>query len=81
MDRRVTFTKVAQSFGIPKPEFTERYLDPGSRNIAYREFERVKEIEVHGYPSLFLLKNGKYLDLAEGFTKEEDIRNQLNAIL
>ena len=81
MDRKATFTSLAQSFGIPKPVFTGRLLDPESREMTWREFQRVKEIEVHGYPSLFLQVDGTYLNLTEGFSREEDVRKELSAIL
>jgi len=80
LDKRSTFMSVARKFGISRQDFLERFLDPEFKELTYREFERVKELEVHGYPTFLLLKDGEYHDLAEGYTKEEDVRKELSRI-
>ena len=81
MDRKATFTGVARQFGIDKQEFLDMYLDPVFKQRTYEEFDRVKEIDVHGYPSFFLFKDGEYHELAEGYSKEEEVRKELTRII
>ena len=81
MDRQSTFTNVAKEYGISKQDFLDKFLDPAFKKLTYQEFDRVKEIDVHGYPSFFLIKNGEYFDLAEGYAKEEEVRKELSRFL
>ncbi|MFC2125528.1 DsbA family protein [Bacteroidota bacterium] len=81
LDKQATFTALARKYGISKQDFLDKFLDSKYKELTFQEFDRVKEIDVHGYPSFFLLKNGKYHDLAEGFAKEEEVRKELSRIL
>ena len=78
MDRKATFTGVARQFGIDNQEFLDKYLDPDFKQRTLQEFDRVKEIGVHGYPSFLLLKDGEYHELVEGYAKEEEVRKELS---
>jgi len=69
-------------FGIEAEEFYAKLKDEKYLTQAKQEFETCKQLQVHGFPALYVQHpNGKIFAIASGYTNEKDIETRLERIL
>ena len=69
-------------FGIEAEEFYAKLKDEKYLTQANQEFEICKQLQVHGFPALYVQHpNGKIFAIASGYANENDIETRLEGIL
>jgi len=78
-----SYRLLIEKYNIPAEEFYERLDEDEFREKAYHEFALCKQLNVTGYPAVFLqLSETKFYQVAQGYTPfdkiDERIKNVLN---
>ncbi len=58
---------IAEQFGLNAEYFIEKMKDPKYKDMADADFEKSAKLKVSGFPTVFLLKNGKYYKIGSGY--------------
>ena len=66
-----TYISIAKSFGIDEKKFTEMYRSRNGKMTSYKDFELAQQMGVRGFPSLIAKIDGKYYQIANGYSKAE----------
>ncbi|SRR5665213_684153 len=76
------YSLLLEKYNIPGEEFYERLLDEEYKEHAYYEFALCKQLNVTGFPSIFIqLSERKFHQVAQGYTKFETLDERIKIIL
>jgi putative protein-disulfide isomerase len=73
---------LVEKYGIPETEFYQKLHDPDHKAKAYEEFALVKQLNVTGFPTVFLqVTDTKFYLLSRGYTDYSTLKNSLDKVL
>jgi len=69
-------------YNIPAEEFYEKLYDEEYKEQAYYEFEVCRQLNVMGFPALFIqLTDTKFYKISEGYTDYETLHERMEKVL
>ena len=69
-------------YNIPAEEFYEKLYDEEYKEQAYYEFEVCRQLNVMGFPALFIqLTDTKFCKISEGYTDYETLHERMEKVL
>jgi len=71
----------AEKYGLNKVAFLQQVHSPQIKEQAIKEFRTSDSLKVTGFPTLFILKNGKLTKLAEGYLPLEELEKRITQVL
>lgn len=71
------YLEAAKKVGIDTAEFHQKWSDSTYYKAAQEEFKQVQQLQVSGFPALFIVKDGQWIKLSEGYASYESIEKQL----
>lgn len=72
-----TFYFVADQLGIDRGKFEKHFNSPVIQHETVRDFQLAQTLQVHGFPSLIALINGKLHRISTGYTNADEIIKNL----
>jgi putative protein-disulfide isomerase len=76
------YRHLLEKYGIPGTEFFQKLHDPDYKAKAYEEFALVKQLNVTGFPTVFLqVSDTKFYLLSRGYTDYSTLKNSLDKVL
>lgn len=76
------YRHLLEKYDIQPEAFYEKLASDEFRDRAYEEFELVKQLQVTGYPTVFVQTGElKYHLVARGFTTYEDLNSRIEAVI
>jgi putative protein-disulfide isomerase len=79
---REAYRHLVQQYGIPEEEFYQKLGSEEYREKAYYEFALVKQLQVSGFPSVFIqVSDSRFYLLAQGYTPYETLKERLDKVL
>jgi putative protein-disulfide isomerase len=76
------YRHILEKYDIEAGEFYEKLKSEEYRQMAYDEFSLVQQFQVRGFPAVYLqTEEGKFYQLAEGYTNSQDISDKLEQLL
>jgi putative protein-disulfide isomerase len=71
-----------EKYAIPEEEFYKKLKSPAYKEKAYTEFALMKQLQVMGFPTVFLqVSESKFYLLARGYTAYEALKNGIDQAL
>ncbi len=71
-----------EKYNIPSEEFYEKLYDEQYKEQAYYEFALCKQLEVTGFPAVFIqISESKFHLIAKGFTGYDAMKERMDAVL
>ena len=71
-----------EKYNIPTEEFYEKLIDEEYKEQAYHEFDLCKQLDVSGFPSVFLqTSDTKFYHIARGYTPFESLNERIQNII
>ncbi|MFN3404654.1 MAG: DsbA family protein [Cytophagaceae bacterium] len=80
-ENKQSYGKYAEKFGIPPAEFVAALSDRTFLKTASEEFKLSSKLGVKGFPTVFILKDGKYYQLTNGFVGFEQFDKAIQKFL
>ena len=71
----------AEKYGLNKAAFLQQVHSPQIKEQALKEFRTSDSLKVTGFPTLFILKNGKLTKLVEGYLPLEELEKRITQVL
>jgi len=62
------YGELARDFGLDSAAFIAQIKDSKYEELAYKEFQMAASLGVRGFPTVFILKNGRYEQISHGYT-------------
>lgn len=76
------YTLLLDKYNISAEEFFEKLADEQYKEQAYNEFAFCKQLNVTGFPAIFIqLTESKYYLIAEGYTNYEILKDRIDMVL
>jgi putative protein-disulfide isomerase len=76
------YRHLLEKYGIPEKEFYEKLHSPEYKQKAYEEFALVKQLNVTGFPTVFLqVSDTKFYLLARGYTDYPTLKRAIGQVL
>ena len=76
------YRHLLEQYSIHPEAFFEKLHSEEYRDIAYYEFALVKQLQVNGYPTVFIRTNDTTFHMvARGYTEEDIVRQRIRAVL
>ena len=76
------YRHILEKYDIEAGEFYEKLKSEEYRQMAYDEFSLVQQFQVRGFPAVYIQTGeGKFYQLAEGYTNAQDISDKLEQFL
>ncbi len=76
------YRHLLKAYSIDENVFYQKLQSQSYKEVAHNEFSIVKKLQVEGFPALFLqTTENKFYFIANGYTKEEIVRQNINKIL
>ena|ERR1700744_308032 len=76
------YRHLLEKYGIPDTEFYSKLHDPVYKEKAYEEFALVKQLQVTGFPTVFLqVSDTKFYLLTRGYTDYHTLKKNLDQAL
>jgi putative protein-disulfide isomerase len=76
------YRRLVEKYAIPEKEFYEKLHDPVYKERAYEEFALVQQLNVTGFPTVFLqVSDTKFYLLSRGYTDYTALKNSLDKVL
>jgi putative protein-disulfide isomerase len=76
------YRHLLEKYGIPAEEFYAKLHSEAYKEKAYYEFALVKQLQVTGFPTVFLQMNeSKFYLLARGYTDYETLKKGIDQVL
>jgi putative protein-disulfide isomerase len=76
------YRHLVEKYAIPAGEFYEKLHSGDYKEKAYYEFALVKQLQVTGFPTVFLqVSESKFYLLARGYTSYETLKNGIDQVL
>lgn len=72
-----TYITLAKNFDIDEDKFRSMFRSPSGKMTSYKDFELAQLMGVRGFPSLIAKIDGKYYQIANGYSKAEKMINRL----
>lgn len=66
-----TFITLAKTFDIDEDKFRTMFRSPAGKMTSYKDFELAQLMGVRGFPALIAKIDGKYYQIASGYSKAE----------
>jgi putative protein-disulfide isomerase len=77
LNKNETYADLAVSYGIERNSFLERMKDSMYLKQAYAEFKRAGDLQLDGYPYLFLVKDSTLYLVADGYLAYDYVSKNL----
>ena len=82
LDDDEAYRHLLDKYNIQAEAFYGRLNDEEYKEMAYYEFALMKQLQVDGYPTVFIQTGElKFIMVARGFTSYADIEQRINAVL
>ena len=76
------YRHLAEKYGIPEKEFYEKLHSPVYKERAYEEFALVKQLNVTGFPTVFMqVSETRFYLLARGYTDHDTLKRGIEQVL
>jgi putative protein-disulfide isomerase len=76
------YRHLLEKYAIPEKEFYSKLHSEEYKEKAYAEFALVKQLQVTGFPAVFLQVNdSKFYLLARGYTDYQDLKKRIDQVL
>lgn len=76
------YRHLLEKYAIPEAEFYTLLKDPAFKEKAYHEFALCKQLQVNGFPALFLqVGDQKVVQLSSGYMEYEPLQQQIEKVL
>jgi putative protein-disulfide isomerase len=76
------YRHLLKEYSIDENDFYQKLHSQSYKDVAHNEFAIVKKLQVEGFPALYLqTTENKFYFIANGYTKEEIVRQNINKIL
>ncbi|MHA4809284.1 DsbA family protein [Flavitalea flava] len=76
------YRHLLEKYSIPDQEFYKKLHNPDYKEKAYAEFDLVKQLQVTGFPTLFLqVSESKFYLLSRGYTDHEVVKTTIDKVL
>jgi len=75
------FRRAAEGVDIDPEEFAVLFEDPDTEQMLRQHFMTARAFGINAYPSLVLHVADKYMLLARGFAKVDDLQHRINQLL
>jgi len=76
------YRHLLKEYQIPEDLFYSKLKEDDSRHNAYMEFSMVKQLQVTGFPAVFMqVSDKKFYLLSRGFTSYEDLKQILENVI
>lgn len=72
-----TYLSLAKTFDIDEEKFRAMFRSPEGKMTAYKDFELAQLMGVRGFPTLIAKIDGKYFQIASGYSKADKMINRL----
>ncbi|MGV8981801.1 DsbA family protein [Clostridium sp.] len=73
MNNHNVYTKLAESFGISKEDFEERFLSKELTEETFEYFSKGEDLGAQSFPTVILEKGNKRTIIAQGYSNFEDL--------
>ncbi len=70
-----------EKYDIDKDAFDKAFHSDDMKALTRQDFEKSQAMGIRGFPSMVLLKDGKYTLIAKGYTQAENVVNMVNQIV
>jgi len=81
LNDKETYRKLTEKMGLDTKIFMSKLDELSYKNETLKEFETVSQLGISGFPSLFVIRNGKGYLLSNGYVNYETISQNLERIL
>ena len=82
MDDDETYRHLTDKYNIQSEAFYTKLNAEEYKKIAYYEFDLMKQLQVNGYPTIFIQTDElKFIMVAKGFTDYDTINKRIDNIL
>lgn len=81
LNEKETYRKLAEEFGIDGTLFLSKLIAIKYKNETLKEFDTVSKLGITGFPTVFVVKNGKGYLLSNGYVDYKTIAQNLERIL
>ncbi|MCB0705364.1 MAG: DsbA family protein [Saprospiraceae bacterium] len=75
------YVPYAQTTGVDPQTFLECMKDPETEDLAKQDFHFSRQLQVQGFPAVFVFLNNTYYLIARGYTDYENLERTLNKVL
>jgi Predicted protein-disulfide isomerase len=76
------YRHLLKKYAIPDSEFYTLLKDPAFKEKAYQEFAYCKQLQVSGFPALYMqVSEGKMVQLTAGYTDYEHVQQQIATVM
>jgi len=62
------YGELASAFGLDSETFIAQMKEAKYQDLAYQDFQKSAELGVRGFPTVFILKDGRYEQISHGYT-------------
>lgn len=81
LNDKETYRKLAEKMGLDTKIFMSKLDELSYKNETLKEFETVSQLGISGFPTVFVIRNGKGYLLSNGYVNYETISQNLERIL
>jgi putative protein-disulfide isomerase len=82
LDDDEAYRHLLDKYNIQQEAFYSKLNDPAYKEMAYYEFALMKQLQVNGYPTVFIQTGElKFVMIARGYTPYEDVQQRIDAVL
>ncbi len=81
LNDKETYRKLAEKMELDTKIFMSKLDELSYKNETLKEFETVSQLGISGFPSVFVIRNGKGYLLSNGYVNYETISQNLDRIL
>ncbi len=75
------YHELLEKYDIDKDAFDKAFHSDDMKALTRQDFEKSQAMGIRGFPSIVLLKDGKYTLIAKGYTQAENVVNMVNQIV
>lgn len=75
------FARLAEKQGVDKTAFLKEVRSREIEQQMLKEFRTSDSLGVQGFPTLFLMRNGKLVKLSEGYLSEKELESRIERVL
>lgn len=76
------YRHLLDKYNIPESEFYDKLQDEDYRERAYYEFALCKQLNVSGFPAVFIqVSDTKFFQVAQGFTDFDTLKGRIDKVL
>lgn len=75
------YIPLVQAFGLDTSQFRQKMELPEYKKKAFMDFYLAAQLKAYGFPALYVVKEGKYHKIAEGYTPFANLDQKINQLL